>query len=370
MKNKKTSKTKKHRKNKIKKRQTKSKYSKKGGFTSEQLLIQAVETADIILLERSIVQGANVNTTRPDDDYTPLMIAAEKSNMPVLDIGYARIAEILLENGADVNASDDPTGTTSLMISCKNLNTLLVDMLLLYGADKSMQNNYGQTALATLLAFEPQGLVLDNLGKRIRIIRSLAEIGTNDFNVNIPDIDGYSPLMTILATRQSSPYINEVEPIVELLISLGADITMTAENGTTAYDVALHYSHSDSILEKLQTQEMREHIMNIPVPIMSSEEYKKCDKKEGKVYDAISYEPLSIEDAVKLEETDYCYDRENLRMWILENPHAPTNPMTRSPISNSWIQTNYPRGIQKSHRITNGGKKLQTRKRHKKRRNT
>lgn len=364
MKNKEKSKTKKRRARINKKRRSRSKYSKTGGVTPEQSLLQAVNTGDIVLLERSIREGANVDTTDPERDYTPLMIA--------VDNGNARIAEILLENGADVNASDDPTGTTSLMIACEKRYTLLVNVLLFHGADKSMKNKYGQTALAVLLAHEPQGNVIlaEDIGKRLRIIRSLSEHGDNELDVNIADNEGYTPLMTILAIRQANPYIHEAEAIVELLINLGADITITNTHGTRAYDIAVWRNHSDDILEKLQTQEMREQMMNIPVPMMNSEEYEKCNKNEGQVYDAISYEPLSIERAVKLEETDYCYDRENLRMWMLQNPQAPTNPMTRSPISDAWIQTNYPRGIHRSHEITNGGKKRRTRKRHRKKRKT
>lgn len=362
MKNKEKSKTRKRRSRINKKRRSRSKYSKRGGVTPQESLIEAVKTDDVFLLQRSLGEGANVDTTDPERDYTPLMIAVDNKNK--------LIAEILLANNADVNASDDPTGTTSLMIACEKRYTLLVDVLLSHGADKSMKNNYGQTALAVLLAFEPQGNVIlaEDIGKRLRIIQSLSEYGNNELDVNIPDNDGYTPLMTILATRQASPYIREAEAIVELLINLGADITMTNTHGSTAYDIAVWRNHSDDILEKLQTQEMREQMMNIPVPIMNSDEYEKCDKNEGQVYDAISYEPLSIERAVKLEETDYCYDRENLRMWMLQNPQAPTNPMTRSSISDAWIQTNYPRGIQRSHEVTNGGKKHKTRKRYRKRR--
>ena len=310
MKNKEKSKTKKRRARINKKRRSRSKYSKRGGVTPEESLIEAVKTEDVFLVERFLREGANVDTTDPDRDYTPLMLAVDNKNK--------RIAEILIANNADVNASDDPTGTTSLMIACEKRHTLLVDVLLSHGADKSMRNSYGQTALAVLLAHEPQGILAENIGKRLRIIHSLSENGNNELDINTQDNEGYTPLMTILATLQSSPYINEAEAIVELLINLGADITMTNVEGTRAYDIAVSRNHSDDILAMLQTQEMREQMMNIPVPMMNSEEYEKCDKNEGQVYDAISYNPLSIERAVKLEETDYCYDRENLRMWMLQ----------------------------------------------------
>ena len=66
MKNKEKSKTKKRRSRTNKKRRSRSKYSKRGGFTPEQSLLEAVNTGNIVLLERSIREGANVDTTDPE----------------------------------------------------------------------------------------------------------------------------------------------------------------------------------------------------------------------------------------------------------------------------------------------------------------
>ena len=350
------------------KTRTRKKYSKTGGdiYSPQELFMQGVNVDDIEVVSDWLENGGqliDVNATRPWDDYSPIMIAAENGN--------PRMAELLLRNDADVNASDDPTGTTALMIACLQLNVDIVRILLGFNADKSAINNHRQTALHILLAFEPRGVVRNNEGKRLQIIRLLSDptMGTGGFDVDIEEEDGYTPLMTIVGTHQTSPYINEVEPIVDELISHGADITKINNHGTTAYDIAQRYDHNDSILEKLRPQIMNEQL-NVPIPMMTPEQYENCEKQEGEVYDAITYEPLRIENAVKLEETNYCYDRENLRNWILRNSRAPTNPMTRSRISDAWIQTNYPRGIHNSYRISGGGKKRKTCKKYTKKRKT
>jgi ankyrin repeat protein len=399
----KKSKTKKNKKHAKKKQKTRTKNSKKGGvdgYTPQDLLFLGVEDGNIEVVETLINENENiddgnidVNGTRPEDDYTPLMVAVKNNNEDMV--------QFLLLNGADVDASDDPLGNTSLMLACSKLYYGMVCMLLNFHANKSLKNVRGQTALSILLSFEPRGVVATNEGNRLRIIRRLANnnVGTGVFNVNSADNAGYTPLMTILGTQQGSPYIGEVEPIVNALISYGADITIRNNDGTTAYDIAVRYDHSDSILNKVRSPEQ-------PIPIMSPETYDTCEKEvydpdtgetldredavkdptgsnycyhrdtakqkgfnteevmkqedynqcEKRVYDPITYNPLSIENAVKLEQGNYCYDRENFRTFLLSDPRA-TNPMTRGHISRIWRNSNYTRGIHNSHSITNGGRR-------------
>jgi ankyrin repeat protein len=403
----KKSKTKKNKKHAKKKQKTRTKNSKKGGvddiYTQQELLFLGVadgniEVVETLINENWLNENIDVNGTRPEDDYTPLMVAVENNNVDM--------AEVLLLNGADVNAADDPRGNTSLMLACYQANHFLTHMLLNFHADKSLRNVREQTALSILLSFDPRGIFETNQGNRLLIIDQLADdlIGTGTFEVDSTDNEGYTPLMTILGTHQGSPYIGEVEPIVNTLISYGADITIRNNDGTTAYDIAVHYGHSNRILNKVRPPE-QSNILEQPIPIMSPETYDTCEKEvydpdtgetldredavkdptgtncyhrdtakqkgfnteevmkeedynqcEKRVYDPITYNPLSIENAVKLEETGYCYDRENFRNFLLRDPRA-TNPMTRGPISQNWIRSNYPRGIRNSHSITNGGRR-------------
>lgn len=402
----KKSKTKKNKKHAKKKQKTRTKNSKKGGvdgYTQQELLFLGVEDGNIEVVETLINENwmndnIDVNGTRPEDDYTPLMVAVENNNLDM--------AELLLLNGAHVDASDDPRGNTSLMLACYQANHFMTHMLLNFHADKSLRNVREQTPLSILLSFDPRGIFETNQGNRLLIIHQFADdfIGTGAFEVDSTDNEGYTPLMTIFGTHQGSPYIGEVEPIVNALISYGADITIRNNDGTTAYDIAVRYGHSDRILNKVRPPEQSN--TPIPIPIMAPETYDTCKKEvydpdtgetldredavkdptgtnycyhrdnakqkgfnteavmkeedynqcEKRVYDPITYNPLSIENAVKLEETDYCYDRENFRNFIMRE-QTPTNPMTRGPISQNWIRYNYPRGIRNSHSITNGGRR-------------
>jgi len=398
----KKSKTKKNKKHAKKKQKTRTKNSKKGGvdgYTPQELLFLSVEDGNIdaveTLIDKNIDDGnIDVNGTRPQDDYTPLMVAVENN-----DVEMAKV--LLLNGGANVDASGDPYGNTPLMLACSKSNHFMTQMLLIFHADKSLRNDKEQTALSILLSFDPRGIFETNQGNRLLIIHYLADdsMGTGVFEVDSTDNEGYTPLMTILGTQQGSPYIGEVEPIVNALISYGADITIRNNDGATAYDIAARYDHSDSILNKVRSPEQ-------PIPIMSPETYDTCEKevydpdtektlyiedavkdpngsnncyhrdtanKKGfnteevmkeedynqckkRVYDPITYNPLSIENAVKLEQGNYCYDRENFRNFLLSDPRA-TNPMTRGPISRIWRNSNYTRGIHNSHSITNGGRR-------------
>jgi uncharacterized protein len=53
---------------------------------------------------------------------------------------------ILLEKGAEINASDD-TGVTALMRASSLYSPSTVKLLLHYGADVHQRDRYGQTAL-------------------------------------------------------------------------------------------------------------------------------------------------------------------------------------------------------------------------------
>ena len=69
---------------------------------------------------------------------TPLQIAAIGS--------FARIAEVLLEAGADRNAQNSQ-GLTALMIAVRKQDVLIMNILLEADADCNLQDSEGGTAL-------------------------------------------------------------------------------------------------------------------------------------------------------------------------------------------------------------------------------
>jgi len=61
--------------------------------------------------------------------------------------GHAPLVMRLLERGAKINAQDDE-GFTPLMNACQNRHVEVVRVLVEKGADKSIQNRYGDSALS------------------------------------------------------------------------------------------------------------------------------------------------------------------------------------------------------------------------------
>ena len=61
--------------------------------------------------------------------------------------GHIKIAQLLLEYGADVNLRTNNDGTTALMVASQNGHSEVVDLLLNHNAEVNMQNNDGYYAL-------------------------------------------------------------------------------------------------------------------------------------------------------------------------------------------------------------------------------
>ncbi|MBI3650783.1 MAG: ankyrin repeat domain-containing protein [Acidobacteria bacterium] len=133
--------------------------------------------------------------------------------------GNARQVRELLEQGSDVEAKD-PAGWTPLMRAAQSHHTTVIQILLDNGANPNVSEDIrGMNAL--LLAVESK-----NLSSALVLLNHNA-------NVNTPNRGGYTPLM--LAVQSG-----EVE-MVQLLIDRGADITARIGNGETALDVALEF---------------------------------------------------------------------------------------------------------------------------------
>ena len=87
--------------------------------------------------ELLIDRGAEVNATN-DDDWTALTIAA-------ID-GHRDVVELLIDRGADVNATDGQ-GQTALMFAANKGHRDVVELLIDRGADVNVTDDQGQTAL-------------------------------------------------------------------------------------------------------------------------------------------------------------------------------------------------------------------------------
>jgi ankyrin repeat protein len=101
----------------------------------ETALMLAANSNDLASAKLLIEAGASVN--RPN--WTPLHYAASK--------GHTAMMRVLIENDAYIDA-ESPNGTTPLMMAAYYATPNAVKLMLEEGADPTLQNQDGQTALA------------------------------------------------------------------------------------------------------------------------------------------------------------------------------------------------------------------------------
>lgn len=105
----------------------------------ETALMLAANANDLALANLLIEAGASVN--RPN--WTPLHYAASK--------GHTEMMRLLIENDAYIDA-ESPNGTTPLMMAAYYATPKAVKLMLEEGADPTLQNKDGQTALDMALS--------------------------------------------------------------------------------------------------------------------------------------------------------------------------------------------------------------------------
>ena len=101
----------------------------------ETALMLAANANDLVSANLLIQAGASVN--RPN--WTPLHYAASK--------GHTAMMRLLIENDAYIDA-ESPNATTPLMMAAYYATPNAVKLMLEEGADPTLQNKDGQTALA------------------------------------------------------------------------------------------------------------------------------------------------------------------------------------------------------------------------------
>jgi serine/threonine-protein phosphatase 6 regulatory ankyrin repeat subunit B len=126
-------------------RKTRSKIQRGGAEDEDIELLNASSDGNIekvkylLNKERHWFIRANVDARTYNND-TPLIIASS--------IGHIEIVEVLLNNGADVNAKNN-CGNTALIIASSEGHIKIVEMLLKKGANLDASNNLNMTALMT-----------------------------------------------------------------------------------------------------------------------------------------------------------------------------------------------------------------------------
>ncbi len=101
----------------------------------------AARTGNLGAIKRHVAAGTNVNGTEPEGGSTPLIVAALH--------GQGKAADLLLENGARVDAPNND-GSTALLVAAFFGHTEIVKSLLDAGADVNVRNQRGETPLDTV----------------------------------------------------------------------------------------------------------------------------------------------------------------------------------------------------------------------------
>jgi ankyrin repeat protein len=111
-----------------------------GGVVVVLVLNAVVERISVIISESFFCVGGKPNFFHhPEDNKNALHVAAEG--------GYTDIVELLLANGALVDAVAITSKATALNLAAQNGHTRVCRLLLSRGADVNHKNGYGNTPL-------------------------------------------------------------------------------------------------------------------------------------------------------------------------------------------------------------------------------
>jgi uncharacterized protein len=170
---------------------------------SDRSLLTAIESCDLDLIQRLILDGHDVNQIYFIDQLTPLELATELNEI--------EIARTLIEAGANPNG-----GCTSIPLDIASSDGLveIASLLIKAGADVN-----------ALLEGEDSILIGASAHGHLDIVKMLIEAGANP---NMSSISGDFPLLSAL--------INGYETIVEYLYTLtNAELVETAEQQALEY---------------------------------------------------------------------------------------------------------------------------------------
>lgn len=105
-------------------------------MTSE--LSQAIENDDVQKVREVLSADIDVNAENNAGEF-PLETACQRGNK--------EIVELLIENGADVNHSEESEFYTALMTASHHGHANIVRLLLKHGADVNAEDDYNATSL-------------------------------------------------------------------------------------------------------------------------------------------------------------------------------------------------------------------------------
>ena len=178
----------------------------------------ACRSRNPVMVEALLGYGADVNAQTGDHKRTPLHTASPLGDIP--------IAELLLNNGAAVNARDDE-GATPLYLASANGHVHLTELLLDRGADYTARSSAsGFTPLSAACWYD-----------RSDVAELLLDHGAD---INVRDQDGETPMHLVAQKGHGA--------VARLLLDRGAIIDARGgEHSFTPLNLASHTGHANVV---------------------------------------------------------------------------------------------------------------------------
>jgi len=178
-------------------------------------LVPAVASENFEIVKLLIEYGIDVNAKD------------SRGKTAIFAIQSKKMAQLLINNGANINIRETGSGRTILFNFIRRGNLDLVELLIENGADINIKNKSDSTPLFSAIS-----------KKREDIIRLLIESGVN---VNLQGERGYTPL--------AMAALWENLEVIELLIKNGADVNAQDNSGDTALFYARNKAVAKSLIE-------------------------------------------------------------------------------------------------------------------------
>ena len=175
--------------------------------TTDESLIEAAKAGNVKDTRTLVENGADVNAT--DEGGRPILVEAASQ-------GHGIVVEILVDNGADIDAKDRSSGSTALIEAARNGHTDIVRLLLSRTIKIDVKDKNGWTAL----------MIATGKGYT-DIVRLLLDSGAN---VNVKEDYGWTALMVAIFCDRA--YISS------LLLDNGADVNARNDDGKTVLEMA------------------------------------------------------------------------------------------------------------------------------------
>ena len=183
---------------------------------------EAIIGGDVLEVKETIIKYPSEINQPNEHNFSPLMVCSQ--------LGFAVIAKLLVENGAEVNFKGGKLGISPLHLAAKYAKTEVVQFLLECGADLNIKTSEGFTPLLLAAA-----------RSHTNVVQMLIDHGS-DFKSDINIRGGrFEDSLLHLGARCAQ------ENFLEFLIKSGLDINVKNNTGSTPLHTAAENGHFEIV---------------------------------------------------------------------------------------------------------------------------